>query len=150
MFLAKCLTRACATATILLAARAQRPIIDLGYAEYQGTVNSATNIANFLGIRYAAAPLGRSSLFEDTLGLFANCDMARQASCVSAAPDRQSMSLAFSRLLPSPTNVCRRQMGYLIRIHCPAAPRNSSCLRIACSSSIPSSFFQLHMLMIRC
>ncbi|KAJ7227670.1 alpha beta-hydrolase, partial [Mycena rebaudengoi] len=58
MFLAKCLTCACATATILLAVRAQRPIIDLGYAEYQGTVNSATNIANFLGIRYAAAPLG--------------------------------------------------------------------------------------------
>ncbi|KAJ7082934.1 Alpha/Beta hydrolase protein [Mycena belliarum] len=34
------------------------PIIDLGYAQYQGTVDTALNITNFLGIRYAAAPLG--------------------------------------------------------------------------------------------
>ncbi|KAJ6520815.1 Alpha/Beta hydrolase protein [Mycena vulgaris] len=34
------------------------PIVDLGYAQYQGTVNTANNITNFLGIRYAAAPLG--------------------------------------------------------------------------------------------
>ncbi|KAF7375434.1 COesterase domain-containing protein [Mycena sanguinolenta] len=34
------------------------PIIDLGYAQYQGAVNPANNITHFLGIRYAAAPLG--------------------------------------------------------------------------------------------
>ncbi|KAJ6463178.1 Alpha/Beta hydrolase protein [Mycena vulgaris] len=34
------------------------PIVDLGYAQYQGTVNTANNISNFLGIRYAAGPLG--------------------------------------------------------------------------------------------
>ncbi|KAF7335527.1 COesterase domain-containing protein [Mycena venus] len=34
------------------------PIIDLGYAQYQGAVNTANNITHFLGIRYAAAPLG--------------------------------------------------------------------------------------------
>ncbi|KAJ7125538.1 Alpha/Beta hydrolase protein [Mycena crocata] len=48
-------------ATVLLAipiAGAQAPVIDLGYAQYQGTVNTANNITNFLGIRYAAAPLG--------------------------------------------------------------------------------------------
>jgi len=39
-------------------ARAQTPIVDLGYAQYQGTVNAATNITNFLGLRYAAAPIG--------------------------------------------------------------------------------------------
>ncbi|KAJ7616829.1 Alpha/Beta hydrolase protein, partial [Mycena polygramma] len=33
------------------------PVVDLGYAQYQGSV-STSNIANFLGIRYAAAPLG--------------------------------------------------------------------------------------------
>lgn len=48
-------------ATVLLAplvmAQAS-PIVDLGYAHYQGTVNTANNITNFLGIRYAAPPLG--------------------------------------------------------------------------------------------
>ncbi|KAJ7227676.1 Alpha/Beta hydrolase protein [Mycena rebaudengoi] len=44
---------------MLLAAHAQTgPTVNLGYAEYQGTVNSVINITNFLGIRYAAAPLG--------------------------------------------------------------------------------------------
>ncbi|KAJ6458024.1 Alpha/Beta hydrolase protein [Mycena vulgaris] len=37
------------------------PIVDLGYAQYQGTVNTANNITNFLGIRYAAAPSGEAS-----------------------------------------------------------------------------------------
>ncbi|KAF7375448.1 COesterase domain-containing protein [Mycena sanguinolenta] len=49
-------------ATLLLAvslAGAQTsPIVDLGYAQYQGAVNPANNITHFLGIRYAAAPLG--------------------------------------------------------------------------------------------
>ncbi|KAF7375432.1 Carboxylic ester hydrolase [Mycena sanguinolenta] len=49
-------------ATLLLAvslAKAQTsPIVDLGYAQYQGAVNPANNITHFLGIRYAAAPLG--------------------------------------------------------------------------------------------
>ncbi|KAJ6577951.1 Alpha/Beta hydrolase protein [Mycena capillaripes] len=45
-------------ATAILCANAQSaPIVDLGYAQYQGTV-SAANISHFLGIRYAAAPLG--------------------------------------------------------------------------------------------
>ncbi|KAF8168644.1 Alpha/Beta hydrolase protein [Mycena galopus ATCC 62051] len=44
-------------AATTLCARAQSPIIDLGYAQYQGAV-SAANISHFLGIRYAAAPLG--------------------------------------------------------------------------------------------
>ncbi|KAJ6540509.1 Alpha/Beta hydrolase protein [Mycena capillaripes] len=56
------LSRVCATATLLWTtpiARAQvSPIVDLGYSQYQGTVNTANNITNFLGIRYAAPPLG--------------------------------------------------------------------------------------------
>ncbi|KAJ6572346.1 Alpha/Beta hydrolase protein [Mycena capillaripes] len=46
-----------AAAALVLCADAQGPIIDLGYATYQGTVTAA-NISHFLGIRYAAAPLG--------------------------------------------------------------------------------------------
>ncbi|KAJ7254594.1 Alpha/Beta hydrolase protein [Mycena rebaudengoi] len=34
------------------------PVIDLGYARYQGEVNASTNVTSFLGIRYAAAPTG--------------------------------------------------------------------------------------------
>ncbi|KAJ7470972.1 Alpha/Beta hydrolase protein [Mycena latifolia] len=33
------------------------PIIDLGYARYQGAVNASTNLTTFLGMRYAAAPV---------------------------------------------------------------------------------------------
>ncbi|KAF7335495.1 Carboxylic ester hydrolase [Mycena venus] len=45
-------------AALTLCANSQSaPIIDLGYAQYQGTVSPA-NISHFLGIRYAAAPLG--------------------------------------------------------------------------------------------
>ncbi|KAJ7906506.1 Alpha/Beta hydrolase protein [Mycena leptocephala] len=44
-------------AGVVLCARAQAPIVDLGYVQYQGTVSPA-NISHFLGIRYAAAPLG--------------------------------------------------------------------------------------------
>ncbi|KAJ7443944.1 Alpha/Beta hydrolase protein [Mycena galericulata] len=54
--------RTAAAAVVLLAvhlANAQTgPIVNLGYAQYQGTVDTATNITNFLGIRYAAPPLG--------------------------------------------------------------------------------------------
>ncbi|KAF5336306.1 hypothetical protein D9758_014477 [Tetrapyrgos nigripes] len=34
------------------------PIVDLGYASYQGSFDPSTNVTNFLGVRYAAAPLG--------------------------------------------------------------------------------------------
>ncbi|KAK7017378.1 carboxylic ester hydrolase, partial [Favolaschia claudopus] len=34
------------------------PVIDLGYARYQGTVDASANTTTFLGIRYAAAPVG--------------------------------------------------------------------------------------------
>ncbi|KAJ7036784.1 Alpha/Beta hydrolase protein [Mycena alexandri] len=33
------------------------PIVDLGYAKYQGFVDTTTNITTFLGMRYAAAPI---------------------------------------------------------------------------------------------
>ncbi|KAJ7499547.1 Alpha/Beta hydrolase protein [Mycena latifolia] len=47
------------TVALVLSARAQSaPIVDLGYAKYQGMVNSANNITHFLAIRYAAPPLG--------------------------------------------------------------------------------------------
>lgn len=35
------------------------PVIDLGYAKYQGVFDSANNVTNYLGIRYAAPPTGQ-------------------------------------------------------------------------------------------
>jgi carboxylesterase type B len=35
-----------------------RPIIDLGYATYQGVYNETTNIQSFKGMHYAAPPVG--------------------------------------------------------------------------------------------
>ncbi|KAJ7216250.1 Alpha/Beta hydrolase protein [Mycena rebaudengoi] len=51
------------TATAVLSTlRAQAsvpaPIVDLGYSQYQGSVNASCNITSFFGIRYAAAPVG--------------------------------------------------------------------------------------------
>ncbi|KAF5353758.1 hypothetical protein D9757_012937 [Collybiopsis confluens] len=34
------------------------PIIDLGYARYQGVFDDVNNLTSYLGIRYAAAPIG--------------------------------------------------------------------------------------------
>ncbi|KAJ7125564.1 Alpha/Beta hydrolase protein [Mycena crocata] len=48
---------AAAVGALCINAQSSAPIVDLGYAQYQGTV-SAANISHFLGIRYAAAPLG--------------------------------------------------------------------------------------------
>ena len=36
----------------------ENPIVDLGYAKYQGTFNSTSGVSTFLGIRYASAPTG--------------------------------------------------------------------------------------------
>ncbi|KAJ7231422.1 Alpha/Beta hydrolase protein [Mycena rebaudengoi] len=60
MHLRKSLARIYLATTVLVAVGAQTPgpIIDLGYAQYQGTINPATNITNFMGMRYAAAPIG--------------------------------------------------------------------------------------------
>ncbi|KAJ6514284.1 Alpha/Beta hydrolase protein [Mycena vitilis] len=49
--------------TILAALRPQpsvpaTPIVDLGYSQYQGFVDTSSNITSYLGIRYAAAPVG--------------------------------------------------------------------------------------------
>lgn len=42
------------------------PIIDLGYAKYQGFIDDQVNITRFLGIRYAAQPLGKICFFSNT------------------------------------------------------------------------------------
>jgi hypothetical protein len=44
--------------SMCLPALAAGSIVDLGYAQYQGTVDTGLNTTNFLGIRYAAAPVG--------------------------------------------------------------------------------------------
>ena len=43
-----------------LAEAVSPPIVDLGYATYQGVFNSTSNTTNFLGIRYAAPPVGEN------------------------------------------------------------------------------------------
>lgn len=43
--------------TFILSVSAQT-VVDLGYAQYQGTSNDVLNITNFLGIRFAAPPIG--------------------------------------------------------------------------------------------
>ena len=46
--------------SLCLGSLAAAPIVDLGHAQYQGAVDEGLGITNFLGIRYAAAPVGAS------------------------------------------------------------------------------------------
>lgn len=45
-----------ASVTAFPAKRWDRPVVDLGYATYQGVYNETTNIQYFKGMRYAAPP----------------------------------------------------------------------------------------------
>ncbi|KAJ3970094.1 Alpha/Beta hydrolase protein [Lentinula raphanica] len=47
-----------ATATYSRSTNGSVPVIDLGYAQYQGAFDSTNNLTNYLGMRYAAPPLG--------------------------------------------------------------------------------------------
>ena len=38
------------------------PTVNLGYAQYQGAADIVTNTTSFLGIRYAATPVGTRSV----------------------------------------------------------------------------------------
>ena len=42
----------------LTAASAAHPTVDLGYAAYEGAYDRASNSTSFLGVRYAAPPIG--------------------------------------------------------------------------------------------
>ncbi|KAG7093240.1 hypothetical protein E1B28_006926 [Marasmius oreades] len=42
-----------------IAAQPTAPIVNLGYARYQGVFDGTTNITSFLGMRFAAAPVGK-------------------------------------------------------------------------------------------
>jgi hypothetical protein len=42
-------------------AQITNPIVDLGYAIYQGLFNQTSDTTNFLGVRYAAPPVGTSN-----------------------------------------------------------------------------------------
>ncbi|KAJ7080447.1 Alpha/Beta hydrolase protein [Mycena epipterygia] len=56
---ATCVFGAIFVASLFLSAESgATPTIDLGYAKYQGSVDTSTNITTFLGIRYAASPTG--------------------------------------------------------------------------------------------
>ncbi|KAH7906561.1 Alpha/Beta hydrolase protein [Hygrophoropsis aurantiaca] len=47
---------------------ASAPVVDLGYAQYQGALDTTTNITSFLSIRYAAPPLGAAATAHDCRG----------------------------------------------------------------------------------
>lgn len=46
------------------------PVVDLGYAQYQGSFNASSNITQFLGIRFAAAPTGGHNILVPNICIF--------------------------------------------------------------------------------
>ena len=51
------------------AASTAGPIVDLGYAKYQGVSNTTTGLTTFFGIRYAAAPTGEAIFARPNLNV---------------------------------------------------------------------------------
>ena len=47
-----------------------QPIVDLGYATYKGVFNQTSNITGFLGIRFAAPPIGMVLIFNSPGRIF--------------------------------------------------------------------------------
>ena len=45
----------------MLEARSNAPVVDVGYAQYAGVIDTTTGNTEFLGIRYAAPPTGTLS-----------------------------------------------------------------------------------------
>ena len=43
---------------LVLEARSNAPVVDVGYAQYAGVIDTTTGNTEFLGIRYAAPPTG--------------------------------------------------------------------------------------------
>lgn len=54
------------------AATAAAPIVDLGYAQYQGTVDVTLNITTYRGLRYAAPPTGKTQFPHTRTGSLTN------------------------------------------------------------------------------
>ena len=42
-------------------------VVDLGYAQYQGTFNASINTTTFYGIRYAAPPIGEQAVVTSSI-----------------------------------------------------------------------------------
>lgn len=107
-----------ALVTVVVCVRAQTaPIVDLGYAQYQGTVDPSTSTTSFLGIRYAAPPLG-GFLFRWIYSLILKKE---QAIYVSEPRRRPQISRACSKPLQSPTHVFKLRMVGLAQIPCDLA-----------------------------
>lgn len=45
--------------TLVSSVDAANPVVDLGYARYAGTLNPTSKITQFLGLRFAAPPVGK-------------------------------------------------------------------------------------------
>ena len=47
-----------------------QPIVDLGYATYKGVFNQTSNITGFLGMRFAAPPIGMALISNSSKRMF--------------------------------------------------------------------------------
>lgn len=51
-----------ATAEPLISGTPLAPVVDLGFAQYQGFFDATSNTTQFLGLRYADPPTGKFSI----------------------------------------------------------------------------------------
>ncbi|KAG9225193.1 hypothetical protein CCMSSC00406_0007024 [Pleurotus cornucopiae] len=120
-------------------AQAPAPVIDVGNAKYQGFVDSNTNISVYLGIRYAAAPLGElrwqapqsPPIFPDTQSAVTQPPECPQASSGTsptnpipkAALSRRATDITFSEdclflnLYVPGNSVPKRKLPVVVWIH---------------------------------
>ena len=51
------------------------PVVDLGYATYKGVFNHTSNITSFLGVRFAAPPIGMILMFDSLIRIFSSANV---------------------------------------------------------------------------
>ena len=73
------------------------PIVDLGYATYKGVFNHTSNITSFLGVRFAAPPIGMIPVFDSSIRIFSSANVHRSTSLSSTCPTTKRAALGSTK-----------------------------------------------------
>lgn len=105
-----------ALAKLISATNDLSPVIDLGYAQYQGSFDSSSNISYFLGVRYAQPPTGEYRVCSLLILQVLTAVLGNKVNFAGAHRRRLLPLPACSKRLSSPTNATSPTMVYQARI----------------------------------
>lgn len=96
---------------IKLSSNSTAPIVDLGYAKYQGAVNTTTNISYYLGIRYAAPPTGEPTIILKSQITRLTGSIYIKVNCDGKLLNRRESWMVFNKQRRSHRGVTRQQQA---------------------------------------